>query len=1643
MANQVTVEKFVDVSRFFLAVSAVEQALTLTENPTPALLKHLKAADPLIKIAAGFLDAGIDSILRETFDKAKIRNKSLLDRALTGGTLSSYGKRASFLQDQLPRLQTHAPAVKDSFGDDFALMRKVIEAAAIENPSARVFALAEFRMADGKLMRLKKWVEKASELFGNPVSDMDTLATDLIAVDSATDALISVQAKAAAKDPTDPESVALKAQAERLKSTIKQVSEQSSDPRTVTARASAKIADNRDGHATAIGRFLEATPQQEDALTTRGHVIMAASAGSGKTRVLAGKVIHHVVDLKTPISSIMAVSFTRKASVELKARILKYAKDSGVSLPAKNDYSAYEGVGTTHKIGRGILTKSGRGYRISTDPKDKKNAVIAGAELSNLIKVAIKQVKMTGSGSAPGPNDMSFFPTVNPKGPPSVSSNDQAIENQSPTTNPSGGSATAFDEYLQNPARYAAITAAAADTLREFLKATFKVTTGQGNYGYWVRVAGPAIDRFGADIANVPLSGGRISWKPPSDRGPGAFFGNSKSPWDANTVQATLENYFGFPQAKNALALISGLASKDPAALKPEDKQVLQDILSNPTVSEGVRARNVMKAAARKRDDSNLTVSEDGIEVAGEVKESRALDNQTGPYFVYANRPAKQWFNIGASDEDFETIDEKGKVKKLSVSDFTRYIGLHKNNLVAPGAAFVSSSGIEPQGFGEDDADTVQVDGVDPEQAQIFAAVYGAYEWLKRNIPDFQGRVDHDDQLILSSKELIEQPRLLRSYQQQYKCVLVDEAQDLNKAQFVMFGLITGSLDPATLKPRADGKMSADTFALIGDDRQCLGRGTQILTPRGLVKIEELHAGDPVLAYRNGKIVSQTVKYATQTQWTWGYTITLESGKTLTMSPTHRLWATEPKTEEDQMVVYLMFRKDMGFRVGITNKGKTGLEEGYTNSYGNRASSERAEKLWVLDVCQGREEALLRELSYSLEYGIPTCVFSGENRGLNQDRIDAVFQRFGKNGARLLEEKHLSIELPHWMSQSYTKHGRARHVVQVLAHTSSGTQVLMEWEGDKFDSALVGVTGVAKTTDDRRRLRRYLPNYREALALAKRVSEATGANISYRLATDEGTLREITASGLHVGMSVPTTDDQETLVHDKITLIERTEGDFFDLDVEDASNIIGNGILTHNSIYRFRGGVPELFTGKSDLVPGGEGWTTKVLDTNFRSGALIVGTAQKIISYNTNQIPMVCKTDPKKGDGSVYRVPVEDISDAGDYVADQIESARKEAEEDGDTKDFYKKYGIALRTNREVYGYVMKLIEKGIPFRSKKNPLKGPVVKPVVALFNLNSTSVKARNQSVLDGVRCPDFGINSENMSKKLVEAGVTDFYNELVNGDAARFVYSRGSYRARLDQYIAYIQEVAGLLASQSADDVMSFVLSYKSPDGTTFIDSICADAKNDAELMEEVQTIADQENDGDITPEMIRNAALGPINPLRVAAGRFPTATAFNDYIQSLNAANDRTEKKEDDVEADAVQIDTVHGWKGLEVSNLYLAMWQGGFPHARSTRDPELMEEERRVAYVAITRAADNLRIIEPRTVQGKPVEPSQFVTEGCIPLMGDTTKEASLRTASLKLSDYHIPTHYTETEYGEEPTDLDMGPALENAWPDYMVGGEEA
>jgi superfamily I DNA/RNA helicase len=583
--------------------------------------------------------------------------------------------------------------------------------------------------------------------------------------------------------------------------------------------------------------------------------------------------------------------------------------------------------------------------------------------------------------------------------------------------------------------------------------------------------------------------------------------------------------------------------------------------------------------------------------------------------YKFFSQPANEWFNLGL---ELVEEDAKGNKKPIPIGFFKNAISKFKGRAVSPSEAWAISGGA-------------------PE-----AAVYAAYEWLKgsKGETDFQGMGDHDDLLLDVSKMLLSSPRVMQQVQSRFKVVLVDEAQDLNRAQHLMFGLITGFVDPAKVPNIAsakkmgelakdDGSMTADTYCFIGDDKQCVEANSMVETQKGPRRVKDLAPGDEVLAFRNGKVLLQAVRHVVPSSWTWGYKVMMESGQTLAMSPNHKLWASEPQTEEGQIAVYLMYRKDMGFRVGITNKGKVGSEDDYLNSYGGRVFLEKAERLWILDICSSREEALLTETDLSLTYGIPTTVFNGEHRDLNQERINAIFQKHGSKGARLLEERNLSFDLPHWMSQSYTKHGRERHTVQFLAHSTSGSQVTMEWEGDKFDKVLDGVK--FSLSGDRRRLRRWFGNYREGLAHAEDVARRTGANLSYRMATPEGVLRETTASGLFIGMSLPVLDrENEAITLDRISSIERVDGCFIDLDVLDASNFFANGILTSNSIYEFRAADPEAFIDMSELVEGGAGFKTEVLKTNYRSGQLIVDAANRLISYNTKQIPMTCASNPQR-----------------------------------------------------------------------------------------------------------------------------------------------------------------------------------------------------------------------------------------------------------------------------------------------------------------------------------------------------------------------------------------------------------------------------
>lgn len=390
-----------------------------------------------------------------------------------------------------------------------------------------------------------------------------------------------------------------------------------------------------------------------------------------------------------------------------------------------------------------------------------------------------------------------------------------------------------------------------------------------------------------------------------------------------------------------------------------------------------------------------------------------------------------------------------------------------------------------------------------------------------------------------------------------FKVLICDECQDISPAL------------------RENLKKWADAFIFIGDRHQCIDINSIMDTPNGPVKAKDLKVGDRVISYRKGEIVAagskqpqSVVRHIRSSDWTWGYKIITKSGKSLTMSPNHKIWATEVSTKNNEHLVYLMFRSGFGFRVGVTKSGKNAKNK----RYGLRPQSEGAERFWILDKFNNLEEALLQEETYSLEYGIPTSVFRAKERGINQKRVDAIFCRFGENGRNLLNAKNLNFDLSHW--QPYGS--EQRRVIKMVAHNKKYTSIEFEWSGDDINEVLEqNGFNITKAKDskhhkDRYRIRSYSANYRIILEQAEKIQTLTGASLSRKLSTPFGALNLLTASALHVGMSVPVNNNGK-LEADEIVSIEKAEGEFIDIDVDDASNFFSDGILSHNSIFHFAG----------------------------------------------------------------------------------------------------------------------------------------------------------------------------------------------------------------------------------------------------------------------------------------------------------------------------------------------------------------------------------------------------------------------------------------------------------------------------------------
>lgn len=440
------------------------------------------------------------------------------------------------------------------------------------------------------------------------------------------------------------------------------------------------------------------------------------------------------------------------------------------------------------------------------------------------------------------------------------------------------------------------------------------------------------------------------------------------------------------------------------------------------------------------------------------------------------------------------------------------------------------------------------------------------------------------------------------------------------------------------------------------------------------------------------------------------------------------------------------------------------------------------------------------------------------------------------------------------------------------------------------------------------------------------------------------------------------------------------------------------------AIYEFRGAEPDEFINKSDLGPAKGDFETLLLDTNYRSGQAIVEAANNLIKHNSKQIPMTCKANYEaKGDGSITAESFGSPAHAADYVAGYIEDFA-EANATADKK--YGNFGVAVRSNAEAMHYALGMVKKGIPFVSKVNPFKSPPVKAMLGWMTIvNGSSDPAELKKALkECVRFPKSFLGNAFTNRLEKQSDPLDW---LLNIDPyEEFV---GNYAKNVEAFIANIEtcRMQGLKFDDRVDPKAAYdrlLVDLVNANGDNFFDGIVENIKANNGKMAELA--AESENNIP-TDDQIKDAAGEELVLLSSLMDSRDSLEDVMDYVDELKAVNDKVASSED---KDAVIINTMHSWKGLEVPKLFMPLVRGKFPRVRLAKSPggameclppekddPALASERRLAYVAITRAEDSCVMMDIANPSDAFADcpPSQFISEACVRFAADPEQGSKL------------------------------------------------
>ena len=400
------------------------------------------------------------------------------------------------------------------------------------------------------------------------------------------------------------------------------------------------------------------------------------------------------------------------------------------------------------------------------------------------------------------------------------------------------------------------------------------------------------------------------------------------------------------------------------------------------------------------------------------------------------------------------------------------------------------------------------------------------------------------------------------------------------------------------------------------------------------------------------------------------------------------------------------------------------------------------------------------------------------------------------------------------------------------------------------------------------------------------------------------------------------------------------------------------------SIYGFRGAdIQNILNFKRDYP------ATRIfkLEQNYRSTQNIVNAANAVISHNKDRMPKEVWTENAEGPKIEVIRAASDLEEANEIANKIFETQMRDHVEN-------RQFAILYRTNTQSRALEEAMVKRHIPYKifGSISFYNRKEIKTLLAYFRLVINHYD--EESLRRVINFPMRGIGDTSVAR--IAAAAQEAHTQMWDVLEHPENYNtglNGPTMAKMRDFAALISGFSAQLTTKNAYELGMQIFS-KTGFAQALNENIEEKERVDhvTELFNAIQSFIDRE------PENILNEETG-----EMLETYFPS---LDQYMQSVSLLDERDlNKGEDAEEQNVVKLMTIHSAKGLEFDYVFVSgMEENLFPSSLSLDSRHEMEEERRLFYVALTRARKQVFLTMAMSRfqygQRRPCEASRFMEE---------------------------------------------------------------